>query len=225
MTKNIVRKLISHLSRPVRDEPGVVYLLAQVRKLLEEDDRARSNGALWMYCHWALHVDLTSPGTTMDFLKRVDRWVTNSVAYLIPSGPWEFIEEYYLFRDFIFLTTFRQQLRSVLASYDLPLSVCDLDGNWHGFVEAYSGIIEDGSLSTNSDKSNELVAVKQVIFTKGKELTADHHVPFEIQWCVELKDGRTLRTSLQTVPTGSGNMTAHHLEILNGSFVPPLEEQ
>jgi hypothetical protein len=223
MAKDIVGKLMKHLTKSINDEPGVVYLLAEVRKLLERDDPTHSNGALWMYCHWALHVDLTLPGTTMDFLKRVDRWITNTVAYLTPTGPWEFIEEHLLFRDFIFLTTFRQQLRGFLASYGLPLSLCDLDEQWHAFIEAYGGVIEDGSLSTKSDKKNELGAVKQVIFTKGEDLTANHHVPFVIQWNIELKDGRSVRTKVQTVPTGGGNMTAHHLEVISGSFVPPPE--
>ena len=57
----------------------------------------------------------------MDFLKRVDRWITNTVAYLRPSGPWEFIEEHRLFKDFIYLDTFRHQLRDFLASYTTPL--------------------------------------------------------------------------------------------------------
>jgi hypothetical protein len=142
MTKDIVGKLMKHLSKPIDDEPGVVYLLAEVRKLLERDDPTHSNRALWMYCHWALHVDLTTPGATMDFLKRVDRWVTNTVAYLTPSGAWEFLEEWNLFRDFIFLDTFRQQLRGFLAGYGLPLSLCDQDTQWYAFIGAYGGVIE-----------------------------------------------------------------------------------
>jgi hypothetical protein len=223
MRKDIVGKLMSHLSKPIDDEPKVVYLLAEVRKLLERDDPTHSSGALWMYCHWALHVDLTSPGTTMDFLKRVDRWITNTVAYLTPSGPWEFFEEDHLFRDFIFLDTFRQQLRGFLASYKLPLSLCDLDEQWYAFLEAYGGVIEDGKLSTKSDKKDELGAVREVIFTKGESLTADHHVPFVIQWNIELKDGRTIRANVETVPAGGGNMTADSLEVMNGTFVPPPE--
>jgi hypothetical protein len=221
MTKDIIGKLMKHLSKPITSEPDVMYLLAEVRKLLERDDKAHANGALWMYCHWALHVDLTSPRTTIDFLKRVDRWITNSVAYLTPSGPWTFLEEHNLFRDFIFLSTFRQQLGGLLKSYGLPTDTCDLDEQWYAFIEAYGGIIEDGTLSTKADKQNELGAVKQVTFAKGETLTSAHHVSFVIQWNIELKDGRTLKTNVETVPAGSGNMTLHSLQIINGKFVPP----
>jgi hypothetical protein len=222
MTKDIVGKLTEHLRKPVGDEPSVLYLLAEVRKLLERDDKAHTNEALWMYCHWALHVDLESPKTTMDFLKRVDRWVTNTIAYLTPSGPWTFLEEYNLFRDFIFLSTFRRQLGDLLKSYGLQTDVCDVDKKWYAFIEAYGGIIEDGTLSTKADKQNELGAVKQVTFAKGETLTSAHHVSFVIQWNIELKDGRTLKANVETVPAGAGNMTLHGLEIVNGTFVPPL---
>ncbi len=222
MTPKIIEKLRKHLSKRINREPEVVYLLAEVRKVLEGDDPARSNAALWMYCHWALHVNLDSSGTTMDFLRRVDRWVTNTVAFLTPSGPWNLIEEFYLFREFIFLSTFRQQLRAFLAAYGLPLSLCDSDEEWYAFVDAYAAVIEDGSLSTKSDRNSELGAVKQVIFSKGKYLSTNPHVPFLVKWSIELKDGRTLRTEVETVPTSTGNMTAHHLEVLNGNFVLPF---
>src|SRR4051812_49301874 len=106
MARDTLRKLIDHLSMPIKDGPCVVYLLAEVRKLLESEDPKQENGALWMYCHWALHVDLTNPRTTMDFLKRVDRWITNNVAYLTPSGSCTVADEFRLLSEFIYLDTF-----------------------------------------------------------------------------------------------------------------------
>jgi hypothetical protein len=221
MTKDIVGKLTEHLRKPVDNEPSVLYLLAQVRKLLDRDDKADGNETLWMYCHWALHVDLTLPKTTMNFLKCVDRWITNTIAYLTPSGPWTFHEECNLFRDFTFLSTFRQQLGDLLNSYGLQTDLCEVDKKWYAFVEAYGGIIEDGTLSTKADKQNELGAVKQVTFAKGETLTSDHHVSFVIQWNIELKDGRIVKTDVETVP--AGKMTSYGLQVVNGKFLPPLE--
>jgi hypothetical protein len=221
MTKSIVGKLAVHLSKPVNDEQSVVYLLVGVRKLLEKESKTHSHKSLWMYCHWALHVDLDKPGTTMDFLGRVDRWITNTVAYLEPSGPWEFIEEHYLFKDFIFLDTFRRQLGEFLAAHDLPTSLSEDESQWNAFIAAYGCVIEDGTLSTTARKNDELKAVKQVVFRKGKDLSADHHVPFVIEWHIHLKDGRTLRTEVKTVPNTIGKMTAHSLTVINGQFIRP----
>ena len=220
MTKDIVGKLACFISDPVDTECKVVYLLAEVRKLLERDDPEHKMGSLWMYCHWALHVDLDSPKTTEGFLERVDRWVTNTVAYLSPSGPWTFGEEYNLFKDFVFLDTFRHQLQTFLEVYGLPPTVCSENHQWNRFIQEYSGVIEDGSLSAVGKKAT-LKAVEKVTFEKGAQLPAEHHVPFVIRWSIDLKDGRMLRTSVETVPGGSGKMTSHDLEIINNGFVPP----
>jgi hypothetical protein len=213
MTKDIVGKLMQHLAKSIDDEPSLVYLLAQVRKLLDRDNPKDSLGALRMYCHWALHVDLTRPATTMDFLRRVECWVTNTVAGLNPSGSWDIHDERKLLEDFIFLDMFRQQLREFLGRYGLPVSLCDETAQWFAFIAAYGGVIEDGSLSTEADKNGELQAVKRVTFTKGEDLPAGHHVPFVIQWQIDLKDGRTLTTSVETVPGSDGTMMAHHLKL------------
>jgi hypothetical protein len=217
--KDIASKLTDHLNKPVDCEPGVVYLLAGVRKLLERDDKIHSNGALWMYCHWALHVDLTRPSATRSFLERIDRFVTNNIAYLTPRGSWTVLEEHHLFREFVFLSTFRKQLRDFLAGYGMPTHICDVDERWYAFLEVYCGVIEDGTLSAKGDTT--LTAVESVTFAKGETLSEHHHVSFTIRWDIRLKDGRTVRTNVETVPDGAGNMTIHGLQVHNGSFVPP----
>lgn len=83
-------------------------------------------------------------------------------------------------------------------------------------------MIEDGSLAAVGKKST-LTAVDKVVFEKGTDLPPEHHVPFVIQWTIHLKDGRTLKTSVETVPVAAGNMTSHHLEIINNGFVPPAQ--
>src|SRR5262249_33167405 len=127
MTKDIVGKLREFLAKPVDTESSVVYLMAQVRKLLDRDDPTYRYGALRMYCHWALHVDLRFPNTTMGFLRRVDLWVTNTVAYLTPSGPSTFLDEVHLFREFTYLSQLRTDLGRFLGRYDLPTELCDDD--------------------------------------------------------------------------------------------------
>jgi hypothetical protein len=221
MNESIVKKLAAHLNKQVNDEPSLVYLLAEVRKLLEREDKEHHYGSLWMYCHWALHVDLTRPGTTRDFLERIDRWATNNIAYLEPSGTWESIEEHYLFQDLIFLDIFRRQLREFLAAHDLPLSLCEDDDRWNKFLAAYGCVIEDGTLSTKAGRNSGFKAVKHVVFRKGKSLTTDHHVPFVIEWHIHLNDERILQTEVQTIPTTIGRMTAHSITIVNGDFIPP----
>ena len=114
MTKDIIGKLREHLSKPVDTECSVVYLLAEIRKLLDRDKPDPKPFALWMYCHWALHVDLTKSNTTRRFLKQVDDFITSIVAGFPPNGTYTLIDSHNLFEDFVYLDAFRTQLRDIL---------------------------------------------------------------------------------------------------------------
>jgi len=221
MKNSILPKLADHLNRGVNRESDVVYLLAEVRKILDADDPAHTLGALWMYCHWALHVDLSLPKTTGEFLKRVDLWVCNNVAYLTPRQPWKFLDEVYLFRDFVYLQTFREQLGGFLKTYGLPTELTGNDTLWFAFLAAYAGVIEDGTLSMQSDKHKEIEALQEVTFKKGKPLASEYHVNFTIHWDIELKDGRLLEVEMDAQPNHPLRAQSHFIKINNRSFVPP----
>jgi hypothetical protein len=221
MTKDIVGKLRDHLATEIDTECEVVYLLVEIRKLLDRDDPTHVDAALWMYCHWALHVDLESPKTTAEFLRRVDLWVTNNVAYLTASGPFTLMDEIHLFRDFTYLETLRRELAGFFKKYALPTTMCDVDEQWFAFLSAYAGVIEDGTLAMKADKNNKLGAVKQVTFKKGKPLSSDYHVNFIVQWDIELKDGRTVKTEFDAQPNHPLKMSGHHIAVLQGAFVSP----
>jgi hypothetical protein len=118
--------------------------------------------ALKFYCHWALHVDLTSPGTTLPFLKRVDAYV-DSVRNCPASNV---VEEHSMFRELL-LDTFREELRVFLKIYGLPTDLCDDDPQWQEFLKHYAGVIEDGSLSCQA-KNQALKHVSEVVFSKAQ---------------------------------------------------------
>ena len=63
MTNDIIEKLRKHLAGGVRTECRVVYLLAAIRKTLEDEKPNPRALALWMFCHWALHVNLSHSPT------------------------------------------------------------------------------------------------------------------------------------------------------------------
>ena len=75
MRDSIVDKLRTILAGAIDDECKVMYVLAEARKLLEKYPVDPAPFALKLYCHWALHIDLSHPMTTRPFLERVDRYV------------------------------------------------------------------------------------------------------------------------------------------------------
>ena len=188
MTNDIIDKLKKHLSGPVDTECAAVYLLVEVRKLLEKDKPDSKPFALWMYCHWAVHVDLNYSKTTLYFLEKIDSFVRNQVSGFESGADRKYEDEQDVFLEFSSLDAFRRQLRQFLKSYELPTNLCDEDASWHGFISAYAGVIEAGTLSAGKQ---ELKAIKEVTFTKLPSF--ENNVLFVIQWDVKLKDRRTLR--------------------------------
>ena len=189
MKDDIVAKLKTHLSVPVDTECAVVYLLVEVRKLLGMNQPNRNLSTLSMYCHWAVHVDLTHAKTTGEFLEKIDCFVRNKVHGFEADGKCSFNDEQDLFRDFSSLDTFRGELSCFLNSYDLPTSLCDDTRSWHRFISAYASVIEAGTLSAG--KVQETKAIKEVTFTKLP--SSENDALFGIQWDVKLTNGKTLR--------------------------------
>src|SRR5712692_5589567 len=113
MTENsIVTKLRTALLDAVDSECKVVYILAETRKLLETYPPDPLPFTLKLYCHWALHVDLDNPGTTLPFLERVEAYVEG-----VRAGNSDMHGEQAMLREFVFLDTFRQQFRRFLQAF------------------------------------------------------------------------------------------------------------
>ncbi len=206
MRDSIVEKLRVVLSGEVNDECKVTYVLAEVRKLLDKFPPDPAPFALKLYCHWALHVDLTHPGTTKHFLERVEKFVDSVFA-----GSTNVVYEHQMFREFIFWDTFKEQLTRFLKAYDLPTGVCENDSRWHEFLKNYAGVIEDGSLSCNSGIA--LKSVQEVVFTKGRARENDSYIPFDLSWNIVLTDGRTMTVDVSAAPLADGKMISHSVTL------------
>lgn len=216
MKDQIVEKLRMTLSSDITRECEVVYVLCELRKLLDKYPPDPTPLALKMYCHWALHVDLTNPGTTASLLERIDEFVDRIILQTD-----DVIKDHYLFRDLLWLDTFRDEFRTFLRTYDLPTSICDNDRRWHEFLTHYAGVIEDGSLYCQA-KTQRLKHVSEVIFSKGRG-RPDVFVPFDLVWEVILLDGRSIVVDVYAAPLPNGKpMMVHGIELRRwNSPAPP----
>ena len=199
MKDQIVEKLLAAISEDIVKESQVVYILAESRKLLEKHPPDPIPFALKMYCHWALHVELTKPGTTGQFLARVDRFVESVLA-----GSRDIIEENRMFREIAYWDTFREQFRQFLTAYGLPTAICDEDGRWHSFLRHYARVVEDGSLCCES-KTPSLRHVSKVVVEKGEPRPGVNFAPFDLAMQIVLVDGRALTVDVcaNALPNGS----------------------
>jgi hypothetical protein len=207
MKDQIVEKLRAILSDDIDSESKVVYVLCESRKLLDKYPPDPVPFALKMYCHWALHIDLTNAGTTGALLGRIDDFVNRVVL-----KAEDVIEDHYLFRELLWLDTFRQQFRELLHAYDLPAELCDEDRRWHEFLTHYAGVIQDGSLSCQA-KTQRLKHVSEVIFSRERR-RPDAFVPFDLVWEIVLLDGRSIVVDVYATPLPNGKpMMVHGIEL------------
>lgn len=206
MRDSITHKLRGILSGEVDDECKVLYVLAESRKLLEKYPVDPAPFALKLYCHWALHIDLSHPMTTRPFLERVDGYVESILA-----GSVNIIEEHRMLREFVFLDTFRNQLAQFLTAYDLPRGICENEPRWNEFLKSYAGIIDDGSLSCSAE--NNFKFIHGVVFTKGQSRAENTFIPFDLSWHIGLLDGRTMTVDVSGSPYPDGEMISNKITL------------
>ena len=211
MARNaIVTKLNGLLADPIDSECKAVYLLCEVRKLLDHVPSPKRPFALNMYCHWALHVDLHGKDTISPFLKQVDDYVHGKLV-----DPEDLRADHRMVQDFLALDTLRGQFRDFCQSTGIRTDLTDSDERWNEFVKHYAGIIEDGALAIQA-QSHGMKHVKQVTFTKGRNATGEFdQIPFNMVWHVDLLDGRSLDIDVNARPArdGGGTMVSTRIHL------------
>jgi hypothetical protein len=200
--KQITQKLRKALSEDIAREADVVYILAECRKLLEEAGVGDPHFGLKLYCHWALHVDLSGRDTTLPFLSRVDRFVD---CVLRDAN---FDEQNRMFQELGFLQSFRQLLGQFLASHALPTDLCDDDARWHWFLGLYADVIEDGSISCNA-QPGDLRHLSGVTFCKGRPAIGCY-LPFDMVWQIRLINGKAITVNVRAFDGPHGDRMMFH---------------
>jgi hypothetical protein len=197
----IVDKLNTLLAGPIDSECKAVYLLCEIRKLLEREPAARRPFALNMCCHSALHVDLHGKDTTTPFLRQVDDYIHGLLI-----GPEDSRATSAMVREFLSLNAARSQLRDFCLARGIRTDLSDDRERWREFVRHYAGVIEDGSLAIRAP-NHGLRHVKRVTFIRGPEASGELTLlPFDMGWRVELLDGRSIRIEVNASPETDGTL-------------------
>lgn len=72
MENDIINKIRYELDRPIQSERQVVYLLAEVRKLLDHLCATSQYRSLRLYCNWAVHIKLER-SFALSIVEKVDQ--------------------------------------------------------------------------------------------------------------------------------------------------------
>ena len=186
----IIEKLQSELAVPIESERQVVYVLVEVRKVIEQTIEARDRNpfpSLDLYCNWAVH-SLLNRKAAKELLKKID----SLYSKLFGCGLNE--EDHSQLSSILNFENFRAELGQFLDEHELPTELSTDRGRWFDFLKWYSRVIEDCPLVCRS-RDAALEKVDEVVFSKANQgygtRELDHNVAgFKIE-CRFLYRGRS----------------------------------
>jgi hypothetical protein len=140
MRHAIVEKLDLLISNGIQTEAQVVYLLVEVRKLLEMQQRKHEFEALVFHCDWVVHAQL-SGATAQYYLSHINRMQHSNVTGELHADEWEEVA------PLIGAQRFHEDLRTVLRLEGISSAVCDEPSKWTSFMSLYGAVISDVPLT------------------------------------------------------------------------------
>ena len=185
MKNDIIRKLTSELHEPFRTERQTVYLLVEIRKLLDLTTARDTYQALRFYCDWAVHVEMSRStakkvvGIFDEYQQAID--ASMDTPYQQEAGDARLLER---ISQTLELRSFRQELHAFLSANDLPNHITADNILWGEFISLYLSVIEDCPLVGRADLQH--VRRVQVSVTERKDGTdaeaAGYHVKVVWAW-------------------------------------------
>lgn len=143
-------KVRTHVLRAEWSEADAVYLLVEIRKLLErlKNQTPRPYRSLWMHCDWSVHTEL-SASHAQSIVQELDDYfdklgfdwngATATGGGLNPA-------EYNKFTEILGFKRFREDLNSFLTDHKFSTGLCDDEERWLIFLQAHIGVIADAPL-------------------------------------------------------------------------------
>jgi hypothetical protein len=199
---SIVEKLHPVLTQPIETEMQVVYILVELRKLLEHDGNKDLYPVLNFYGDWVVHTKLSSSRVADRIVRLFDevmhRKVNDTIDLRLEEEAVSFFNE----------TLLREQLRTLLGSVGLPTELCTNDTNWHDFRKKLAGVIEDAPLELKPSKTPNPTHFVESLIVKNKSTDAALNVEWSMvmhsQPIVEVNGGKMkLKTKVPTKPQSS----------------------
>jgi hypothetical protein len=165
---SIIEKLATHLAKPVTT--GVVYLLVELRKMLEHDGTKNKFPVLNFHCNWVVHTKLSDSAVAEKIVRHFDE--LPNLLEKVENGhiPISAEMEHLINQELL-----REELRECLASYDLPTTPCSDD--WIKFSDALCRVIEDCPLEIRAPSPKPAKPPKEKEPTKYVESVVVARIP------------------------------------------------
>lgn len=182
MIPQILEKLTALLNAGITTEVQTVYLLAAIRKIIEQEQSSQQYKYLNFHCNWALHSSLDR--SAQEILILFD----DIHAHYI-NGNDEVSLDRNLERELTRISRmepFREELSAFLQDKGLPGIDATRSDGWVHFLHQYAKVIEDCPLVLkNGSRNIERVTVN--VYFADKVVGGE--VYFSVVWTVVDKNG------------------------------------
>jgi len=176
MKNELVLKIQRVLDSRITNEPKLVYLLVEVRKLMDRD--GYQDPTLRMFCNWVVHTSLENraDGSTL-ILKEFDKWFADLKEH----------QKLSIDRKHISFGAFRESLMTCFEHFDLSATFTGGVVGWKKFFTLYSSIVSECPIVFTASRQTlkyiekvELRGVARGILVKEWPM---------LQWKITLRDG------------------------------------
>jgi hypothetical protein len=177
-----IDKLQEELTRPIRRQSQVLYIFAEIRKVIEHEQEQDEHAyeVLEFFCNWALHITISR----RSFAETIRLFVR---AFDMKEGME--LSEWYkteFFQHIMHLSALKNELETFFHDHHLPCEVVHDFRKWSGFIYLYTAIVAEVPLRYAKD---------DLAPTEVEELTIQHQPtqtgPLKMaRWFVTLKNGQ-----------------------------------
>jgi hypothetical protein len=183
MTDQIVLKLTKEIQSGLKTEAQVLYVLAEIRKILERDDHLRKPEYEYLvfHCDWVLHAALDRRSAR----KIIEHFDEVHALGLEKKDPSPDNEAQRISK----LEPFRDEISAFLRQYAIP-DFSQSSDQWAKFIYLYSRIIEDCPLRIRADNP-VLVSEIVVAVRESRETIVPGEHFFKVSWHVKDKNGKS----------------------------------
>jgi hypothetical protein len=164
-----LNELRGFLSKPITEEAHVTHILSLVRKTIEafrNSGNKTSYGALYFFCHWALHTKLDTNPYIPKFVDLFD--LRDGLDF-----PEYFQTKF--FQEMMYFRQFKIDLRQFLADQNLPDPITTPNDGWANFIYLYTGLIAGSTLTGKNGLPHNVEKIEVVRLPQtGSEIDLAH---------------------------------------------------
>ncbi len=178
MEDHLIAKIRRELDCGITTESQAVYLLVELRKLLDRNrENTKPYNSIRLYSDWAVHVSLKGP-QAQEIVKKADAFYPK-----LMNGSMSEDEKADFARIFS-LDTFRDELNQFLQVKKLPLFS---DTGWNAFLACFLSVIEDCPLFCKANGATVTQVDEVVVVRDSKRIPDGSPQPVIWALCFEGK--------------------------------------